>query len=117
MTTVYHELLPESYLLLLTPGAPAEPEYALDYSLKCACSSGKTAVWVDCELVEALSAENARTLLDYHHRLEGEHKKLVVVHASEEIQQELLHWRLVPGLCFVPTLFDAAWQSGLRMVA
>ncbi|MBF9236524.1 hypothetical protein I2I05_03860 [Hymenobacter sp. BT683] len=117
MTTVYHELLPDSYLLLLTPGKPADPEYALDYSLRCACRSGRPAVWVDCELVDALSTEAARTLLDYHDKLLAQHKQLVVVHASDEVKQRLLNWRYSPGICFAPTLFDAAWQSGLRMVA
>ena len=41
MTSVYHELRPDSYLLLLTPGAPTSPERALDYSLTCASRSGK----------------------------------------------------------------------------
>ena len=117
MTTVYHEMLPESYLLLLTPGVPNAPEYALDFSLKCACRSGKAAVWVDCELVDAISTEAARTLWDYHRRLQQEHKQLVVVHASDEIKQGLLNWRLGFGICFAPTLIDAAWQSGLRLVA
>lgn len=117
MTTVFHELLPESYLLLLTPGKPTGPEFALDFSLKCACRSGKTVVWVDCELVPALSAEAARTLCDYHHKLQEEHKLLVVIHACDKVKQELLNWRLDPDLCFAPTLIDAAWQSGQRLVA
>lgn len=117
MTTVYHELLPESYLLLLTPGFPVDPELCLDYSLRCAYRSGKNAVWVDCELVSNLSTEAARTLWDYHHMLQQQHKQLVVVHASDEIKQDLLNWQLAPSLCFAPTLIDAAWQSGLRLVA
>jgi hypothetical protein len=118
MTTVYHELLPESYLLLLTPGSPEALEYALEDSLKCACRSGKAAVWVDCEFLgNSLSKEAARTLWDYHHMLQGQHKKMVVVHASEEVKQTLLSWRLSPSICFAQTLIDAAWQSGLRLVA
>ncbi|SFQ51487.1 hypothetical protein [Hymenobacter arizonensis] len=118
MTTVYHELLPESYLLLLTPGSPNAPEYALDYSLKCACRSGKPSVWVDCELLgDFLSAEAARTLWDFHHMLQGQHRQLVVVHASDGVKQALLKWRLTPSICFASTLIDAAWQSGLRLVA
>lgn len=117
MTTVYHELLPQSYLLLLTPGAPKAPEYALDYSLRCASRSGKAAVWVDCELVEALSDEAVRILWDYHYRFQEQHVELVMVHASDEVKHELLNWQLGPSLCFVPTLFDAAWQTGLGVAA
>ncbi|WP_157781177.1 hypothetical protein [Hymenobacter sedentarius] len=117
MTTVYHELLPESYLLLLTPGPPKDPESALDFSLGCAYRSGKPAVWVDCELVNALSTESTRALWSYHRKLQEEHKQLVVVHASDELKQNLLHWQTGPNLCFAPTLIDAAWHSGLRLVA
>src|SRR5919112_4285403 len=114
MTTVYHEQLAESYLLLLTPGKPVEPEHALDYSLSCACQSGKPAVWVDCELVMTLSDQAARTLVAYHHKLQAQHQEMVLVHASEKIKEELLNRRQLPGLCFVPSLIEAAWQSGLR---
>jgi hypothetical protein len=117
MTTVYHELLPQSYLLLLTPGSPKAPEYALDYSLRCASRSGKAAVWVDCELIEDLSDEAVRILWDYHYRLQEQHMELVMVHASEEVKHELLNWQMGPGLCFVPTLFDAAWQTKLNAAA
>lgn len=117
MTTVYHESLPESYLLLLTPGNSADPELALDHSLKCACRSGKAAVWVDCELVDGLSAEAIGILWRYHYQLQEQHMKLVMVHASDEVKQELLNWQLGPSLCFAPTLFDAAWQTGLRLIA
>ncbi len=118
MATVYHELLPQSYLLLLVPGKPDTSEYALDYSLKCACRSGKSAVWVDCELLgHSLSKEEARTLWDYHHMLQGQRRKMVVVHASDAVKATLLKWRLTPSICFAPTLLDAAWQCNLRSVA
>lgn len=117
MTTVYQETLPESYLLLLTPGPATAPEEALEQGLRSACHSGKAAVWIDCELVHGLSAEAIGMLWDYHYRLEEQNMKLVVVHASEEVRQELLNSRLGPSLCFAPTLLDAAWQSGARYAA
>ena len=36
MTVVYHELLPESYLLILAPGHEGEPETGLAHWLRCA---------------------------------------------------------------------------------
>ena len=112
MITVYHEIRPESYLLFLTPGAPAGREYALAYCLRRACRSGKTAVWVDCELVAALSTEARRTLWNYHSKLHKRHQKLIVVHASDEVRKDLLNWELAPSLCFATDLFDPARQSG-----
>lgn len=118
MTIVYQETLPESFLLLLTPGpASTAPEDALEQGLCSAYQSGKAAVWVDCELVHDLSSEAVRMLWDYHYRLQEQNIKLVVVHACDEVKKELLNSRLELSLCFVPTLMDAAWQSGLQQVA
>lgn len=117
MTIVLQESLPESYLLLLTPGPAATPELALEHGLHSAYRSGKAAVWIDCELVHGLSAEAVRVLWDYNFRLQEQNMKLVVVHACDEVKQELLNSQVGPGLCFVPTLMDAAWQSGVRQVA
>lgn len=118
MNTVLQESLPESYLLLLTPGSGTRlNEQALEQGLNSACHSGKPAVWIDCELVHDLSNEAVRVLWDYHYRLQEQNKKLVVVHACDEVKQELLGSQLGLSLCFVSTLMDAAWQSGVRQVA
>ena len=117
MTTVYQETLPESYLLLLTPGPATAPEVTLQYGLDCACHSGKPAVWVDCELVHGLSAEAVQILWHYHLLLQNQNMKLVVVHACDAVKEELLSLHQSPSLCFAPTLLDAAWQSTLRQVA
>ena len=117
MTIVYQETLPESYLLLLTPGPAAAPEDALEQGLRSACHSGKAAVWVDCELVHDLSTEAVRILWEYHYRLQERNMKLVVVHACDEVKEELLSSQPGRSLCFVPTLMDAAWQTGMQQVA
>ena len=115
MTTVYHEVLPHSYLLLLTSEPTSDPRLALAYHLRHACRSGKPAVWVDCELVKCLSAAAARTLCACHARLQKQHMKLVVVHASAAVAEALCRCRDAAGLCFAPTLFDAAWHTGLPL--
>ena len=118
MTSVHHELLPESYLLLLlTPKASRIYGQSLKQGLRVASRSGKAAVWVDCELVHALSNEAVRVLWKYHRRLQALHIKLVLVHASEEVQRGLLDWELGPTMCFAPTLFDAAWHTRQRVAA
>ena len=115
MTTVYHELLPHSYLLLLTPEPTANPRLALAHHLRRACRSGKPAVWVDCELVPTLTAAAARTLCACHARLQKHHMKLVVVHASDDVADALRQCQHADGLCFAPTLFAAAWHTGLPL--
>jgi anti-anti-sigma regulatory factor len=117
MTTVYQETLPESYLLLLTPGPATTSEAPLQYGLDCASHSGKPAVWVDCELVHDLSAEAVQILWYYHQLLREQNMKLVVVHACDAVKEELLSLHQGSSLCFAPTLLDAAWQSTLRQVA
>jgi len=117
MTTVYHELLPESYLLRLAPGPANEPELALEHSLRCAGRSGKPAVWVDCELLPDLPGEAVRVLRHYQHRLANRHVQLVLVHVSDAVKQHLLNQDADPGLCCVPSLPDAAGPGGGRLVA
>jgi anti-anti-sigma regulatory factor len=110
MTVVYHELLPNSYLLILAPGRTDEPEVALAHWLKCAQRSGKPAVWVDCGMLSSLSDEAARLLWASHHQLEEQHMQLVLVHVPERVKAELLNQELGPAPCIVPTLLDAARQ-------
>ena len=117
MTTVYHELLPKSYLLLLAPGPAGEPELALAHSLRCACRSGKPAVWVDCEQVHDLSRAAVAVLCHYQLQLRERHMRLVLVHASEEVQRRLQRQGLGSALRFAPTIAAAALQSGPRLRA
>lgn len=111
MPTVYQETLPESCLLLLTPAARYDHGRDLARSLRLASRSGKSAVWVDCGLMDTLPAEAVQLLWNFHHRLQARHMKLVVVHASERVRRGLLDRQHGPSLCFAPTLFDAAWHT------
>lgn len=117
MTVVYHELLPESYLLILAPGREGEPETGLAHWLKCAQRSGKSAVWVDCGMMSSLSSEAIRLLWNSHYQLQEKHAQLVLVHVPERVRKELLEQELGPAPCIVPTLLDAARQTGWREVA
>ena len=110
MTSVYHELLPESYLLILAPGQAGKTEAALANSLHCAQRSGRPAVWVDCSLLSTLSDEAAGLLWAAHYELQRRHSQLVLVHVPERVRQNLLDWALGPAPCIVPTLLDAAQQ-------
>ena len=117
MTAVYHELLPESYLLILAPGSGDDHEAGLAHWLKCAQRSGKPAVWVDCSMVQTLSGEAMRLLWASHYHLQANHAQLVLVHVPERIHQELLDQEQGPAPCIVPTLLDAARQISWSLVA
>lgn len=111
MHVIYHELLPESYLLILAPGPQGEPESVLASWLRRAQRSGKPAVWVDCSMLESLSTEAVRLLWNSHFQLQEKHAQLVLVHVPERVKRELLGKGLGPAPCMVPTLLDAAQQA------
>lgn len=111
MTVVYHELLPDSYLLILAPSRIEEPEAALAHSLRCAERSGKSSVWVDCGMLHSLSDEAARLLWGAHRHLQQKDAQLVLVHVPERVKKDLLKREQGPAPCMVPTLLDAARQT------
>lgn len=111
MHVIYHELLPESYLLILAPGRVGEPESVLARWLRRAQRSGKSSVWVDCGMLSSLSAEAVRLLWSSHLQLQEKHAQLVLVHVPERVRRELLEQELGPAPCMVPTLLDAARQA------
>lgn len=111
MTTVFHELLPESYLIILAPGADDSSEAALAHHLRCAERSGRSEVWVDCSLLSELPAKDAHLLWDTHHHLQEQHAHLVLVHVADAVKKSLLAQHLGPTPRIVPTLLDAARQS------
>jgi anti-anti-sigma regulatory factor len=111
MTTVFHELLPDSYLITLAPGPDGLSEFALNHRLHCAERSGKPEVWVDCSLLTELSGEAAGLLWDAHYQLQEQYARLVLVHVAEPVKLVLLAQHLGPTPRMVPTLLDAARQA------
>lgn len=110
MRVVYHEPLPESYLLIMATSPDDELETALNYCLYHASHSSRHAIWVDCALLEEMPPTAAKTLCLYHERLRQQHIRLVLVHLPESVEQELRRWNGTDSLCIVPTLLDAAKQ-------
>ena len=110
---VYHELLPEAYLLVLaadpTPG-PA-PEAELAAQLRQAARSDKPAVWVDCRLLPTLSRPAARLLWACHHRLRRRRARLVLCRVSEPLALALEQAHgPATELCRVHSLDEAVAQ-------
>ena len=106
---VCHELFPTSYLLALAP-TTATTETELEKHLAHACCSGKPAVWVDCRLLDTLSATAAWLLWACQQRLHRRHARLVLCRVPAAVERILRRTLLGAGpqLLIVPTLDDAA---------
>jgi anti-anti-sigma regulatory factor len=117
MMIVHHEILPDSYLLILAADHADPSELELAHHLSCAARSDKPAVWVDCRLLDTLSTTAARLLLACHHRLRRRNAQLILCRVSERLEQALQRasTHLTPTLCLVPSLDDAAEQTWLHM--
>ena len=112
MIVVYQQTLPESYVLVLAPDASPGAISKLARHLSRACCSGKPAVWVDCRLLDTVSARAARLLWACHLRLRRRHVQLVLCRVSERLERTLRETFAGPDadLCLAPTLDDAACQ-------
>jgi anti-anti-sigma regulatory factor len=109
MMIVYHELLPQAYLLGLAPDPAATSELALAQHLSHALQSGKAAVWVDCRLLTSLSPAAVHLLCAYHRRLQRRQAQLVLCRVSGVLAR-VLH-QASPDLCLAPTFDEAATQQ------
>jgi anti-anti-sigma factor len=117
MMIVHHELLPDSYLLILAADLADSSEQELARHLSYAARSDKPAVWVDCRLLDVLSTKAARLLVACHHRLQRRNAQLILCRVSERLEQVLqqVGAHPAPALCLVPTLDDAAEQTWHHM--
>ncbi|TPG66353.1 STAS domain-containing protein [Hymenobacter nivis] len=109
MLIVYHEIMPDSYVLVLAPDSATASEFELAHHLSCAARSGKPAVWVDCRLVNTMSPTAARLLWACHHRLQKRGAQLVLCGVSAALAQ-VLHQLCTgpkPDLCLVDSLDEA----------
>jgi len=107
---VYHEAFTTGYLLALAPDAAATTESELADHLARACHCGPPAVWVDCRLLDTLSATAAWLLWSCQLRLRRRGVSLVLCQASERVQQ-VLHRTLAgvsPNLALACSLDEAA---------
>ena len=79
---VCHELFPTSYLLALAPTVTSTlAETELEAHLTLAGRSSRPAVWVDCRLLDTLSATAAWLLWAGQQRLHRRHAKLGSVYS------------------------------------
>lgn len=107
---ICHELFPASCLLALAPTAAATAETDLAAHLACACRSGRPAVWVDCRLLNTLSAAAAKLLWTCQQRLHRRRARLVLCQVPDAVERTLRGALagMEARLLIVPTLDDAA---------
>lgn len=105
---VYREILPDSYLLILSGSATSDDLLSLQQALNRAAASGKTSVWLDCSALASFPAAALRLLSDYYLRFQSRRLSLVLCHLTEAVAAtlQLLPWAQRPPV--VATLLEAA---------
>ncbi|GAA3918773.1 STAS domain-containing protein [Hymenobacter algoricola] len=104
---VYHEILPDSYLLILAENDELPEEVPLAKLLRQAANSGKAYVWVDCSHIHRLSHQAIGLLRKYYLQLRRRHIPLVLCHLDESLQQLFRQLPAASQPPIVPTLLDA----------
>ncbi|QNH62674.1 STAS domain-containing protein [Hymenobacter sediminicola] len=108
MLDVYREILPDSYLLILTDVPNAPENEVLRRALHRAGTSGKASVWVDCSQLPKLPAAALQLLGAYYETLQHRHIHLVLCHLTDELREAI---EALPGTQRPPvvaTLLEAA---------
>ena len=108
MVIIYQELLPEAYLLVLA--AVSIPETELARHLSQAAQSDRSAIWVDCRLLNRLPPDSACLLRHYHYSLQQHQRQLVLCRVSDGLARSLQAAVPVPttGFLLANSLDEAA---------
>ena len=111
MLKVYRELLPNGFLLILSPDlACLSGELKLTRALHRASRSDKRAVLVDCSLVERLTSEAVDLLLAYAHMLRAQSRRLVLCHVPNAVTHHFLHLDAASQPLLASSLLDAVQE-------
>ncbi|GAA3927751.1 hypothetical protein [Hymenobacter algoricola] len=111
MLDVQRELLPNGFLLILSPDVGCEPnEVKLTRALHRASRSSKYAVLVDCSLVECLSEEAVDLLLAYSFMLHAQNRRLVMCHVPDPMRFHFLDLDEPSQPLLALTLLDAVQE-------
>lgn len=108
MMNVYREILPDSYLLILTDEQHTIEPKELQRALQRARESGKINVWVDCSELHHPSDAIIQLLGDFCVRLRLQHIQLILCHLESETQQAVLKLPASSQPLILATLLDAA---------
>ncbi|SNR54170.1 STAS domain-containing protein [Hymenobacter mucosus] len=117
---VYREILPQSYLLILTDTDPTDagaPAASLAYALRRASRSGKSSIWVDCSHLRRLPLSALRVLLRYYRRLQQRNVSLVLCHVGTATHQLAAKLPTAAFPAVLPSLLDAERYCNRRQSA
>ena len=115
MLKVYREMLPNGFLLILSPDtATQNGEVKLTRALHRASRSEKRAVLVDCSLVDWLTEEAVDLLLAYAYMLRAQSRRLVLCHVPNRVTHHFLHLDAASQPVLVSSLFDAVQEINFQ---
>ncbi|TGE20218.1 hypothetical protein E5J99_01255 [Hymenobacter elongatus] len=114
MLDVHRELLPNVFLLILSPDiATLTTEVKLTRALHRASRSDRPAVIVDCGLVERLTQEAVDLLLAYAFVLRAQSRRLVLCHVPDAMRHHFLHLDEASQPMLALSLLDAVQEVNL----
>ncbi|SNR32980.1 MULTISPECIES: hypothetical protein [Hymenobacter] len=107
MLDVHREMLPNGFLLILSPDTSSSDEVKLTRALHRASRSEKGAILVDLSLVDTLSDEAIDLLLAYAFMLHAQDRRLILCHVPQPAQHHFLYLDAASQPLLVPSLLDA----------
>ncbi|MCA8830816.1 STAS domain-containing protein [Hymenobacter pini] len=107
MLDVHREVLPNGFLLILSPDAASTDEVKLTRALHRASRSDKHTILVDLSLIESLTSEAIDLLLAYAFLLHAQGRRLILCHVPQSDQHHFLYLDVASQPLLVPSLMDA----------
>jgi anti-anti-sigma regulatory factor len=107
MLDVHREVLPNGFLLILSPDTSSTDDVKLTRALHRASRSDKPAVLVDFSLVNHISEESIELLLAYAFLLHAQDRRLILCHVPQPVQHHFIYLDAASQPLLVPSLLDA----------
>ncbi|TGD80781.1 hypothetical protein [Hymenobacter wooponensis] len=115
MLDVYREVLPNGFLLILSPEASSSDEVKLSRALHRATRSDKQAILIDFSLVESISDEAIDLLLAYAFMLHAQDRRLILCHVPQPVQHHFIYLDAASQPLLVPSLLDAIHEIEVNL--
>lgn len=107
MLDVHREVLPNGFLLILSPDTSSTDDVKLTRALHRASRSDKPAILVDFSLVNHISEESIELLLAYAFLLHAQDRRLILCHVPQPVQHHFIYLDAASQPLLVPSLLDA----------
>ncbi|WP_022821825.1 STAS domain-containing protein [Hymenobacter norwichensis] len=104
---VYREILPESYLLILT-GSHFTDAHTLQRALHRAGGSGKANIWIDCSEMSHPTTAVVELLGQFCKQVRSRGIELILCHLEEECQHAVQQLPTAAQPLVLATLLDAS---------